>query len=412
MSLMFCHSLGGQPGSVLYEIVQEYNKDHHPQVLLESITPQNYAAAAKEALEKGPEKRPHFILAPEYMTGTMQQALKEGKMISVSSLLDQNKLNDIAEIVSKTFGVDSLPFNPACGVLYMNKTLLQENGFDPNWKPNTFEELINAAKTIKDKTGISHGYTCAWPEAYLVEIVLAQKNLSLFKKDGAYNFVQLSEHLLNLRQLVKEEIFLAPDTGNYDPTRKAFIQGKVAFYMQGSGHATIIEQEAKAANFEVGYAPLPTLSKNQEVKYAFPLGGAAIWIFNTSIDKEENNNPSNQISIQSMTEGVRQFLNYLASEEIQTKWHIRTAYVPVSKTVRASLQDFYKTHPLHEAVVAQTIDAPLGENSFGIKKENYHLIRPKLYPLIRELLLLEGSQKDVKAIIKERLRLFEEETNQ
>ena len=403
MPLTFYHSLGGQPGIILSEIVQEYNKDHNPTVQLDSISPQNYAAAAKEALKKSPDERPNFILAPEYMTGAVQQALKEGIVVSVSSLLDRDKLDDIAEIVSKTFGIDSLPFNPACGVLYMNKNLLKESGFAPNWRPNTLEDLIDAAKQIKERTKVSHGYTCAWPEAYFVEVVLAQKNLSLLNKNGEYDFVQLSAHLLNLRQLVKENVLLAPNTGNYDHTKDFFIQGKVAFYIQGSGHSIIIEKNAKAAGFEIEYAPLPTLSKDQKVKYAFPLGGAAIWVLNPNQDK---NIPS-QISTQDMVEGVRSFLNHLVSKEVQAKWHKEIAYVPVSKSVRESLRDFYKDHPLHEAVVAQTLEAPLGENSFGIKKENYHLIRPKLYPLIRELLFLEGSAEEVEKVVAERLSSFE-----
>lgn len=400
MSLVFCHSLGGQPGNVLSTIVQDYNKDHSPAVQLEVIAPQNYAAAAKEALAKPAGERPHFILAPEFMNGAMHQAMREGIVVSVRSLLDKDRQDDIAEIVSRTFGVDCLPFNPACGVLYMNKTLLEKCGFSPDWKPKTFEDLINASKQLKEKSAISHGFTCAWPEAYLVEVVLAQKNVPLVEADQNYNFVQLKEHILNLRQLVQEGVFSAPNTGNYDRTRDAFIQGKVAFYMQGSGHSGLIEAEAKAAGFEVGYAALTTLSKGQTVKYAFPLGGAAVWVFNTP-----------EKGGQSMVEGVRSFVNYLASREIQAKWHIGTAYVPISKTVRESLSDFYKDHPLHEAVVSQTIEAPLGEHSFGVKKANYHVVRPKLYPLIRELLHLEGSLEDVGRIVEERLRAFEAESN-
>lgn len=183
--------------------------------------------------------------------------------------------------------------------------------------------------------------------------------------------------------------------------------------MQGSGHFTIIEKEANNAGFELGYASLPTLSKNHTgLKYAFPLGGAAIWVCNTNENNESDNNNPNQVSTQNMVEGVRNFLNYIASKEIQAKWHMGTAYVPVSKSIRETLQDFYDHHPLHNAVVAQTIDAPLGENSFGIKKENYHLIRPKLYPLMFELLNLEGSLEEVELIIQERLYTFQMECNQ
>jgi sn-glycerol 3-phosphate transport system substrate-binding protein len=412
MPLTFYHSLGGLPGASLYEIVQYYNKDHTPTVELVSDTTQNYAAASSEALRKTPEERPNFILAPEYMTGTLQEAFKDDKMISVSKLLDEDKLDDIANIVKKTFGIDCLPFNPSCGVLYINKRLLKEGGLSSDWKPISLEELIDAANKIKEKTGISHGYTCAWPEAYLVEMVLAQKNHSLLDEKGNYNFIQLGEHVSFLRELVQEKMFLAPEVGNYDHTRDSFIQGKVAFYMQGSGHSKIIEEKAKAADFEVGYAPLPTLSKDQEgtTKYALPLGGAASWVFKTR-NNENNCDTLSGLSIQKEVEGVREFLNYLASKEIQTQWHKDTAYVPVSNSVRKSLHDFYKDHPLHEAVVVQTLDAPISDNSFGIKKINYPDIRKQLYPLIRGLLYLEGSSEEVNKIIIERLEAFEIESN-
>lgn len=408
-SLTFCHSLGGQPGQILHEIVQEYNAGHRPTVELQSINPQVYASAAKEALSKVPKERPHFILAPEYMTGTMQKALTDRVLLSVKSLLDQERINDIVEFVKKTFGVDCLPFNPACGVLYMNNTMLQKAGCDATWKPKSFEELIEACEQLKEKVGVASGFTCAWPEAYLVEVVLAQKNLPLVDAEGKYNFKQLKEHILHIRQLVQEGVFLPPQTGNYDKTRDAFIRGEVPFYMQGSGHSIIIEQEAKQAGFVVGYAPLPTLSKDQKVKYAFPLGGAAIWVCNT--EGEKNNNASNQDSDPEVAPGVREFLNYFASKETQAKWHVRTAYVPVSKSIRDSLKDFHKDHPLHEAVISQTIEAPFGENSFGIKKENYHLVRPQLYPLIRDLFYLQGNVEQVEQEVEKRLSQFERDCN-
>lgn len=402
-TLTFCHSLGGQPGQILKEIVKEYNTTHDVQVQLNSIEPQNYASAAKEALTKPLEERPNLILAPEYMTGAMQQALKDKKVISASSLLDPDKLQDIAKIVKGTFGTDCLPFNPACGVLYINKTLLEKSGLDPNWKPSSFEDLVDACKKIKEKTKVEQGYTCAWPEAYLVEIVLAQKNRSLLDPEGNYHFSQLKNHILDLRHLVKTGVFLPPSTGNYDQTKESFIQGKVAFYMQGSGHASLIEKGTKEKGFELGYAPLPTLSKDQHIKYAPPLGGAAIWVFNPSDEKEQKHD---------LIQDVRHFLNYLASQKVQAKWHIGTAYVPVSQSVANSLTDFYTTHPLHEAVVSQTIEGLLGENSFGIKKENYHLVRPRLYPLVHELLYLEGTQEEVAHIIEEKLNTFDQECNQ
>lgn len=388
MSLVFWHSLGGYPAQVLQQIVDDYNREHEHPVEIVVKDAQNYATAADAALSEAAESRPRFILA-EYMTGKLQQALTERKIVSVSSLLESDRLADIAEIISKTFGDHCLPFNPACGILYINKALLLKSGIDSNWQPKTFEDLISAARTIKETPDTQDigGYTCAWPEAYLIEVVLAQKNHSLTDSEGNYHFAQLADHIFALWELVQEGVFSPPNTGNYDPTREKFIKGEVAFYMQGSGHHTLIQKEAKEAGFELGCAPLPTLSYGLlvENKYAFPLGGAAIWVFNTNSSQEsEDNSESMQ---DHALQDVRQFLNYLASKEVQARLHRETAYVPVSMSARQMLQEagFYLDHPLHEAVVLQTIDAPVGENSCGIKRADYAAVRRKLYPMITSI---------------------------
>lgn len=397
MELTFWSSLGGVVQESLQEIVEEYNQDHTIKVRLETIAPQLYQSAALEGLKREKGARPDFILAPEFMTGTMRKSLDEGTLISVKSLLDKDRQEDIAQIVRRTFGEDSLPFNPACGILYMNRTLLDSEGFPPDWRPETFEEFISATRQLKK------GYTAAWPEAYLIEMVLAQQNRSLFDSDGGYNFSQLVDHIMDLRELTQEGVFLPPAVGNYDPTRAVFIEGKAAFYMQGSGHASLIDKEGKEQGFQVDYAPLPRLSLGQRVKYALPLGGAAIWVV--------NNEMSEGTETEKMVAGVRSFLNFLASPKVQDEWHMKTAYVPVSQSIRSRLSEFYKTHKLHEAVIEQTIEAPIGEHSFGVKKNGYHIVRGKLYPLIRELLLLQGSKEEVKEIIEKRLKRFDEESN-
>jgi maltose-binding protein MalE len=396
MSLTFCHSIGGYPAQVLTEIVAEYNKDHTPNIELKSIKPNQ----AVDELAKPPHERAAFVLAHEFTKGAMCQALKDRVAISVKSLLDVDNATVISEFAAKTFGEDFYPFTPACGILYINKTLLKEKGFDPDWQPDSFEELIEMSKSL------GRGFTCAWPEAYLVEVMLAQKDLPLLTAEGKYDFCQLKAHILHLRQLVKEGVLLLPPVGNYDPTRQSFIKGEAAFYFQGSGHWTIIDKEAKEAGVEVGYAPVCPLSEGltaSRIK-AFPLGGAFICVLNTNAEDTD--------FVENSVQGVREFLNYLASQKIQAHWHEKTAYVPASTSVRRALgEEFYRTHPVHDAVIKQTIEAPFGDNSFGIKKENYHIVRAKLYPLIRDLLLLEGNDDEAAAKVEERLRAFEEESN-
>src|SRR5262249_13202674 len=152
----------------------------------------------------------------------------------------------------------------------------------------------------------------------------------------------LINHFLDLRQQIKNNIFVYVCKDNN--ARKPFVQGKVAFFLQGSSHLQWLKGEVDKADrpFEIGYGPVPALVRSQKEKYAFPLGGAAVWV----LDSAES---------QKMIDGVRAFLNYLASEKILMQWHVENQSVPVLKSIPEKLDEFYKDHPLHKMVVMQTI---------------------------------------------------------
>lgn len=393
--ISFYHSLGGFPGAKLTELVRDYNNSTYKSAAIELVEfkPELYQAAALNAVAAAPEERPDLVLAPEYLVGTMQEAIKNNIAISVANILDEDRKNDIADIVKTIFTEHCLPLNPACGVLYMNTEILQKCGYAADWSPKTFAEFIDACRDIKAKTGISHVYSCAWPEAYLAEAVTSCQD-----EKGNYTFSHLKDHIIEMRKLTQERIFLPPNTGNYDPTRKPFVEGTHAFYMQGTGHAVTIGKESA---FKVGYAPLPPLSRAEKEIHVFPLGGAAIWVLNKSEAPFETK----------VSEGVRVFLNYLASKDVQLKWHKDTCCVPVSKSMVEENEEFYKQNPLHNAVIQRTVKATVAEYSSGVKRADYKNVRPQLYPLIRELILLEESDEDAEKIIETRLKEFDARYN-
>ncbi|MES2345756.1 MAG: extracellular solute-binding protein [Chlamydiota bacterium] len=411
MPITLLHSLGGDAGIHLENIIQKYNKTHEYQINSEVVL-EGYAAAANAALEKPRIERPNIILAPEFMTGKLKLMAAQGEMIPVASLINEERLNDIAKIVKTTFGEYALPLNPACGVLYMNRTALAKIGKAPNWAPATFEEMVEASREMIKAGAVKHGFTCAWPQAYFVEVPLAQQNLPLVLPnngedgEGVYNFSQMQDHILNLWHLRKEGVVLPPALKDFDAVQASFAAGDVGFFMQGSGHSKTVKTIAETNGFESGCSALPTLTAGQVDKYAFPLGGAALWVMNTD---EKDHVPGEENTLR-MIDEVRSFLEYFSSPEVQREWHEQTMYVPVSMTVLRILREegFYETHPVHKAVVDQTIGAPLGEYSFGIKTKNYSQARSEIYPLIYECIHLEGSEEDVKQTIAGKLMAFDD----
>ncbi|MGE5196023.1 MAG: extracellular solute-binding protein [Anaerolineae bacterium] len=373
------------------EQIAEEDKFH---VELKDFT--DYGAPVTEALSNPEDKQPCFVLAPEFTTSKMMDALKNNKAISIGNFLDQKQLDNVAEIVKRTFGdkdghLASFPFGPSCGVIFINKDLLEKADIDPNYVPETLEDLERVGKTLIEKGLVEGIYTFAWPPAYSLEIPAAQQDLPIAEPDngklgfGRYQLEQdwIVHRLIDLRDQAKNKVLVY--AGRDNNARKPFIEKKVAFFMQGSTHYSTLQKEAA---FSVGCAPLPMLVRGQQVKYSFPLGGGSIWVLNTA-------------KTQKMAKGVRAFLNYLASEDIQERWHKETGYVPVLQSLPNKLQDYYKDHPLHEAVASQTIGAKSGKYSFGIHMPNWDVARKELFNLIEAVVVSQASNEDIIRLVKE-----------
>lgn len=396
MSIQFWIATTGAVVDCLQMQVATWNKTHiECQVEIKNTAGDlNYGKPAEAALNAAPSDQPTLVLAPEYMTGAMAAAVKDKKVIPVCEIFNDAQLCNIALLVQRTFGDQdgralSLPFNPACGILYTNKDALEKAGKDRDFVPQTMEELEAVCKQMIELKIVENGYTCAWPAAYLVEVPAAQQDIPLalpdngFSGRGTYQLSQewFRKHLLDIRQQVKEGIFVY--AGKDNNAKKPFIDKKVAFYMQGSSHAGFLQKEA---SFEIGCGALPTLEKGQKEKYAFPLGGSSIWVMNNEQTRKA-------------IDGVRGFLDFLASDEVQRALHEQAACVPVSASLPATLEAFYKDHPLHKAVVAQTIEATLGKFSYGIRMPNYGDARKALFDLIEKIVDVQNTPDDQVAVL-------------
>ncbi|MCE5294990.1 MAG: extracellular solute-binding protein [Chlamydiales bacterium] len=389
ISLQFWMASGGPAIDCIIQKTDEWNKSQREYQVVITNTPgaENFAKPARDALALTKDLQPTFVLAPEYMTSTLGASRQ---IVPVSDILDKDHLKNIALLVQRTFGDEkgnalSLPLNPACGILYTNKDLMQKAGKDREFVPRTMEELEEVCSKLFGLKLVENGYTCAWPAAYLVEVPAAQQDKALVLPDNGFSgkgTYQLSSswfynHLMGIREQVKNKTFVY--AGQTNDAKIPFINQQVAFFMQGSTHLANLEKEAK---FEVGFGALPTLEKGQTEKYAFPLGGASIWVMDTEQTK-------------SAIAGVRKYLEYLAGNDVQKALHEQAASVPVSVTLPEIMTEFYKTHPLQKAVVDQTINAKVGQFSYGIRMPNYGASERKaLFTLIEEIVDIEKTPDD------------------
>ena len=189
MAIQLWHGL--QAGPVLdtfTKIVESYNANHID-CPIELTHFEKYGDPPSVALSKSEEEQPHLVLAPEFTTSAMMNALKEKKLLPGYEFLDPDKLSDIADIVKRTFGdedgnLNSLPLNPSCGVIYSNKELLKAVGKDPDYIPESLEELEEVCQEMIKGGHVESGYTCAWPPCYLIEAPAAQQDLALVEPEN------------------------------------------------------------------------------------------------------------------------------------------------------------------------------------------------------------------------------------
>ncbi|MFS8563167.1 MAG: extracellular solute-binding protein [Rhabdochlamydiaceae bacterium] len=423
--LEFSHSLQGGPGSPLEafnQVVQEWNvscQEAHPDWQVEiNVAGTTYADPVK-ALELPREQRPTFVLLPEYLKSKMEAATQDGTALPIDTLIKPETIGDINQIVRETFGskngrLECLPFNPSCAGMFANQDVLKAIGKAPDYSPASREELEEVAQLIfanKDmlvKEGLlapDFGiYTCAWPAAYLVEIPLTQQGQPLIEPTngrlgpGRYVLKTAFPLFLQLREDVRNGVFIYG--GQQLGSRELFLEKKAVFYMQGLGHGPILKSLKPTFPIQAGVVPTPKGLQGRV--QAVPIGGASVWVLDSN-------------KTQRMIEGVRAFLDYLSSREIMKKWHIDTGCVPVLKSTQAELKEtkIYDKHPLHRAVIAQTVEAEPGENSFGFHTPNWADARKDIFAIIERVIEREGdgSFKLTDAQVGELLAAFDHKFN-
>jgi sn-glycerol 3-phosphate transport system substrate-binding protein len=119
------------------------------------------------------------------------------------------------------------------------------------------------------------------------------------------------------------------------------------------------------------------------------IGGATLWVLQGKPAPEYK--------------GVAKFLSYLASPEVQAKWHQETGYVPVTLAAAEITEKagFYKTNPGRDVAVKELTLNPPTANSKGLRIGNFVQIRDVVD---EELESVWSGKKDAKAALDEAVK--------
>jgi multiple sugar transport system substrate-binding protein len=243
-------------------IVDAYNKSHKNQVNLTIIPSDDYQPKVAAAAASGdlPD-----ILASDvvYSPNYVKQGLFQDITKQVTSLSFYANLSHAhTEAASRDGKIYGVPFIVDSSLVLYNKTLYKQAGLDPNKGPQSFNDILTAARAIRSKVGgdtygFYFGGNCAGCNAYTMFAYLAAAGTPPFTNDGkTANFnTPTMKATLDLYKQLWDEGVVAPSAKTEAGTtwNTLFTQGKIGILPRGTGIFALL----KTATFDWGVTALP-----------------------------------------------------------------------------------------------------------------------------------------------------------
>jgi lactose/L-arabinose transport system substrate-binding protein len=287
-------------------------------------------------------------------------------------------------LVTKDGAMYGFPFDGGPAGVFYRIDYFKKAGVDPN-SIETWDDLIEAGKKIKEKTGVDFMTLDMNGDDPLYRLMLNQQGTFYFDKDGNIAFTsEESKRAMAMLKKLKDE-GVAKNVTGWDAWLSGVANGKVAVAISGSWMAGLIEQQApndkgkwgvfplpafekggiRAANYGGSSWTIPTASKNQDLAYEF------LKFFSTS----------NEVQEIAMKHGLFPTLNTVYNSELFT-----------------APDEYFSNQKIWELFANETKEIPAANYT-----ENYAIAKDEAVKAQSEILI---SNKDIdKALADAKKRL-------
>jgi sn-glycerol 3-phosphate transport system substrate-binding protein len=366
--------MGGQLGEALNALAESFNNSQTEYKVIpvyKGTYPETMTGAIAAFRAK---QHPHIVQVFEVGTATMMAA--KGAIYPVHQLLaDAGENFDpsaylpaVSGYYSTTDGkLLSMPFNSSTPVLYYNKDAFKKAGLDADKPPKTWSDMEQYSKQLL-AAGYQCGFTSQWQTWVQIENFGAWHNIPFATRANGFGGTDIKlmindplriRHVENLAKWHKEKIFVY--AGREGKPNPKFMTGECPMIMGSAGTAGAFTAGMKGVPF--GIAMLPYYADVTGAPQNSIIGGATLWVL--------SGKPKNEYK------GVAKFFTYLSSPEVQSKWHMETGYVPITKAAyqHTRAQGFYDKFPGRDVAVEQlNLKAPT-DSSKGLRIGNFVQIR-------------------------------------
>jgi len=406
VTIQFWHAMGGARIDLIQGIVDDFMKEN-PDIKVEV----QYTGSYNDTLNKTKAaskagNAPHVFHI--YEIGTLQMA-NSGIVTPIYEIEDWDPIDWDAFFspVKNYYTIDgkhySMPFNSSTPLLYYNKTFFEQAGLDPEDPPETFAEVVEYAKVLKEKlpqleapvTWNLHSwyfeeFHCLM-DAPLVNNDNGRKGE--FPTEAVYNGKAGQQILDWWTGMEKDGLFLdvGPGWANH---RAAFGSGEVAMIMSSTSDVNQLTGLLKENGWEMGTGYIP---RPEGAKGGVAIGGGTLWI--------SNGHPDDELL------AALKLVKYISSDGPQVAWHKGTGYFPVRKTAMDQLEaeGWFEENPNFRTAFDQLLESPYTLNTagalMGVFPESRSLVETAIQKVyagdmtVKEA-LDEAAEKTTKAMLE------------
>jgi sn-glycerol 3-phosphate transport system substrate-binding protein len=255
---------------------------------------------------------------------------------------------------------------------------------DPEKPPTTWQEVVAAAKAIKDRNAAPVPMTTAWPTWIQLEQYSALHNLPFASKADGFEGLDAQleinskahvKHIERLLEMAKEGTFKY--AGRDNAASQLLVSGDAGIHFDSSAARGNL---VKSAKYDWGLTYLPYDPEIIKTPLNSIIGGASNWAMTA---------PGRSAA---EYKAVATFLQFLGKPNIDAQWSQNTGYVPVTFAgfELSKQQGYYDKNPGADLAVKQLARGAVTDNSRGLRLGRL----PEIRNIIQEELekALQGGQ--------------------
>ncbi len=366
--IVFWHAMAASIGEEVGRLCRGFNAsqaEYEVEPIFKGSYPETLTAAIA-AWRAG--QAPHLVQMFEVGTGSMLAAGPAVKQVwqlsqETGVALDPGAyISGVRGYYSLTDGrLASMPFNSSTSVMWYNKDAFEKAGLNPDAPPTTWQQVVEAARTLKSRSAAPIPMTTAWPTWVQFEQYAAMHDLVYATRSNGFdgldtelkiNAPPFAKHLQRLLDMSKEGTFKYG--GRDTAAEPLFTSGEAAITFTSSAGRAAISRDAK---FRWASALLPTDPEVNPKPINSIIGGASLWAMTTPV-----RTPAEY-------KGAALFLKFLGQPDNDARWSQTTGYVPVTTAgyERTKAEGYYEKAVGTDIPIMQLRRGTLTGNSRGFR---------------------------------------------